>query len=282
MNGMVGSNKQHPCYSEKTGSIFGKLPAFNCMKTGNVENTESVFGKVSVNQVRIWKKKILYRRKLNEKEATWNTAWQFRRERRKKMFYSIKGTLIHMEPGFAVVDCNGVGFKCFTTLNTQRSLRVGEVAMLYTHMNVREDAMDLFGFATQSELNCFKLLTAVSGVGPKVGLAILSELLPEQVAVAASRGDSKAFTRASGVGPKLAERIVLELRDKVKKMTASMPDFKPGTVLSAAGNAENAVNALAVLGYTPTDAAEVVARFDSALPTEELIRLSLREMGRGR
>ena len=80
--------------------------------------------------------------------------------------------------------------------------------------------MDLFGFATMMELNCFKMLTAVSGVGPKVGLAILSELSPEQVAMAAASGDSKSLTRASGVGAKLAQRIVLELKDKVKRWAA--------------------------------------------------------------
>ncbi|MFR2561324.1 MAG: Holliday junction branch migration protein RuvA [Anaeromassilibacillus sp.] len=137
------------------------------------------------------------------------------------MFYSIKGTLTHMEPGFVVVECAGVGFKCLTTLSTQRTMpQIGEQVKLFTHLNVREDAMDLFGFATMMELNCFKMLTAVSGVGPKVGLAILSELSPEQVAMAAASGDSKSLTRASGVGAKLAQRIVLELKDKVKRWAA--------------------------------------------------------------
>ena len=141
--------------------------------------------------------------------------------------------------------------------------------------------MDLFGFYTKTELNCFRMLTAVSGVGPKVGLAILSELTPEQVAMAVACGDSKSLSRASGVGPKLAQRIALELKDKVKKMDAAgAADLSaaPGGVPSAAGNAANAVNALAVLGYAPAEAAAVVARFDSSLPTEELIRLSLKAM----
>ena len=152
------------------------------------------------------------------------------------MFYSIKGILIHTEPNVAVVECGGVGFLCRTTMNTQRTLPpVGQEAKLYTHLNVREDALELFGFATQAELNCFKLLTAISGVGPKVGLAILSVLTPEQVAAAAATGDSKAFTRASGVGPKLGQRIVLELKDKVKSMQAADPGMAqmPAGVLSA-------------------------------------------------
>ena len=186
------------------------------------------------------------------------------------------------EPNLVVVECGGVGFKCMTTLGTQRQLpAVGSEVQLFTHLNVREDAMDLFGFYTKTELNCFRMLTAVSGVGPKVGLAILSELTPEQVAMAVACGDSKSLSRASGVGPKLAQRIALELKDKVKKMDAAgAADLSaaPGGIPSAAGNAANAVNALAVLGYAPAEAAAVVARFDSSLPTEELIRLSLKAM----
>ena len=186
------------------------------------------------------------------------------------------------EPNLVVVECGGVGFKCMTTLGTQRQLpAVGSEVQLFTHLNVREDAMDLFGFYTKTELNCFRMLTAVSGVGPKVGLAILSELTPEQVAMAVACGDSKSLSRVSGDGPKLAQRIALELKDKVKKMDAAgAADLSaaPGGVPSAAGNPANAVYALAVLGYAPAEAAAVVARFDSSLPTEELIRLSLKAM----
>lgn len=197
------------------------------------------------------------------------------------MFYSVKGTLTHTEPGLAVVECGGVGFKCFTSLSTQRSLpQVGGEVKLYTHLNVREDALDLFGFSTVSELNCFKMLTGVSGVGPKAALAILSELTPEQVAAAVATGDSKALTRANGVGVKLAQRIALELRDRVKGMKPGGAAAPTG-VVSASTNAGAAVNALTVLGYSPTEAASVVAKFDSALPIEELIRLSLRSMGGG-
>jgi hypothetical protein len=105
------------------------------------------------------------------------------------MIYSVNGILSHMEPGIAVIECGGVGFKCFTSLNTQRALpQIGEQARLFTVLNVREDALDLYGFATRTELSCFKMLTGVSGVGPKVGLAILSELTPEQVAAAVATG----------------------------------------------------------------------------------------------
>ena len=123
-------------------------------------------------------------------------------------------------------------------------------------------------------------MTAISGVGPKVGLSILSVLTPEQVAAAAATGDSKAFTRANGVGPKLGSRIVLEMKDKVKslqKESGGQPS--PAGVPSAAGNAEAAVNALTVLGYSTTEAASAVARLDSSLPVEELIRGALKFFG---
>ena len=196
------------------------------------------------------------------------------------MFYSLTGKLVHMEPGMLAVECGGVAFKCFTSMHTQKNMpRIGEVTTVYTHLNVREDALDLFGFASKSELNCFKMLTGISGVGPKVALAILSEMTPEGVAMAAASGDSKSFTRANGVGPKLAQRIVLELKDKVKKMAVSGGELSLAAdigVVSASKNAEQAVQALAVLGYTQSEAAQAVAKLDSSLPTEELIRLALK------
>ena len=198
------------------------------------------------------------------------------------MFYSLTGKLVHMEPGMLAVECGGVAFKCFTSMHTQKNMpRIGEVTTVYTHLNVREDALDLFGFASKSELNCFKMLTGISGVGPKVALAILSEMTPEGVAMAAASGDSKSFTRANGVGPKLAQRIVLELKDKVKKMAVSGGELSLAAdigVVSASKNAEQAVQALTVLGYTQSEAAQAVAKLDSSLPTEELIRLALKGM----
>ena len=195
------------------------------------------------------------------------------------MLYRLRGSLIHTEPSFAVIECAGVGYKCYTTMNTQRRLpAIGKEAVLYTHMNVREDAVDLFGFSSLAELNCFKLLTSVSGVGPKVGLAILSVLSPEQVAVAVAAGDFKTLTMAQGVGNKLAQRVILELKDKLKALGGGEEVTAAAGVVNAAGNAAEAMNALTVLGYTPSDVAPVVAKFDSSLPVEELIRLTLKAM----
>jgi Holliday junction DNA helicase RuvA len=139
------------------------------------------------------------------------------------MLYSVKGELIHLEPRVAVISCGGVGFRCQITMNTARQLpAVGSEAMLYTMMNVREDAIELFGFADQNELACFKQLTAISGVGPKVGVSILSELSPERVALAVATGDYKALTKAAGVGPKLAQRKTAAEMSKMGKGTLNL------------------------------------------------------------
>lgn len=195
------------------------------------------------------------------------------------MFYSLSGNLINIEPGIAVIDCAGVGYKCFTTINTQKNLpSIGTKTTLYTHLNVREDAMDLFGFFSKGELNCFKMLTSVSGVGAKVGLAILSEFSPEQVAISIASGDSKNLTKAAGVGNKLAQRIILELKDKLKGMDVNSGVMNNENNFSSVGNASEALKALNVLGYSTSEVSPVIAKLDSNLPVEELIRLSLKAM----
>ena len=133
------------------------------------------------------------------------------------MLYSVRGRLIHMEEGLAVVECSGVGFALKTTNNTLSKLpSLQSEVMLYTYFMVREDAMELFGFYDMGELNCFKMMLTVSGVGPKAALAILSQLSPEKFALCVATGDVKSITRAPGVGPKLANRLILELKDKVQ------------------------------------------------------------------
>ncbi len=198
------------------------------------------------------------------------------------MIYSLSGTLEYTEPGFVVVECGGVGFKCFTSMQTQRSLpAVGKTLKLFTYMSVREDALDLFGFATKTEMACFKMLISVNGVGAKVGMAILSELTAEQIGMSVASGDYKTLTRASGVGPKLTQRIVLELKDKVKGLGAPVDgdvSAAPSAAPSASANPAKAVSALMVLGYQASEATSVVSKFDPTLSVEELIRLSLREM----
>ncbi len=200
------------------------------------------------------------------------------------MLYCVKGELIHLEPRMAVISCGGVGFRCQITMNTARQMPpIGSEAMLYTIMNVREDAIELFGFAAQEELTCFKQLTAISGVGPKVGISILSELSPERVALAVASGDYKALTKAAGVGPKLAQRIVLELKDKVTGLSgggAVAMDTPSAGIASAAGNAAQAVQALTVLGFTAGEASAAVGKLDSSLPVETLVRDALKMLAR--
>ena len=142
--------------------------------------------------------------------------------------------------------------------------------------------MELFGFATKTELDTFKTLISVSGVGPKAGLAILSELSPEQVAMAIATDDIKTITRAPGIGKKIAQRIILELKDKLAKAAASdntLP-VSTGAANAATGNVPKAIEALGVLGYAPSDIAPVLAALDSSLPVEQLIAMTLRQMGR--
>ena len=201
------------------------------------------------------------------------------------MIYSLNGTLIHQEPGFVVIECGGVGFKCLTTMNTMKALPpLGEKATLYTHMIVREDALELCGFSSASELDCFRLLTSVSGVGAKVAVAILSELNPEQLAVAVSSSDTKALTRASGVGNKLAQRIILEMKDKVKKLgiinTAPASMDNGSAPVMPVGNIAKAVSALAVLGYTPDEVTPFMSGLDENMTVEQMIGATLRAIGK--
>lgn len=198
------------------------------------------------------------------------------------MIYSLRGKLIHKEQSLAVIECSGVGYACRTTYNTLAKLgSTGTDAFLLTYLYVREDAVELFGFADENELNCFKLLLSVSGVGPKAALAILSDTTPEQFAMNVATGDSKSLTKTKGIGPKVAQRIVLELKDKLSKEQISadvyQTDFAP--VLSGSNTSE-AISALVVLGYSQSEAVSVISKFDKELPVEELIRLSLKEIGK--
>ena len=199
------------------------------------------------------------------------------------MLYSVRGKLIAIESNAAVVECGGVGYMCQTTMNTLKAVKLNTEVMLYTYLNVREDAVDLFGFATKAELETFKNLISVSGVGPKAGLAVLSELSPEQVAMAIASDDLKTITRAQGIGKKIAQRIVLELKDKLAKAAeedSSFAQAAQNSVNVSTGNVPKAIEALGVLGYSPSDVSPVLATLDSALPVEQLISLTLKQMGR--
>ena len=198
------------------------------------------------------------------------------------MFYYLNGVVAEMEANLAVIDCGGVGYACATTNYTLSQLKKGEKAKLYTYMNVREDAVDLFGFSSQSELHSFKLLLGVSGVGPKAALAILSTNTPANLAMAVVMGDEKALTAAPGIGKKIAQRIILELKDKLAKEQASFgPDTGGSVPVMVLPNdkAKEAGAALAVLGYSGSEVAAALKGIDmDALPLEEIIRQALKRM----
>ena len=195
------------------------------------------------------------------------------------MFYSVKGKLIHTESSLAVVECAGVGYACRTTFNTLQAIAGKDEVMLLTYLAVREDAMELFGFATSEELQAFKMLISVSGIGPKVALDILSSMSPSSFALAVATGDIKAISAVKGIGVKKAERIALELRDKISKETISAR-VGSGAAISitpAAGSAASeAINALMVLGFTQGEAASAVSKLDPSLSVEDMIKLALK------
>ncbi len=197
------------------------------------------------------------------------------------MYYYLDGTVTYCDPKLIVVDCNGVGYGVMPTSAVVAKARVGQKMKVYTCLHVREDALELYGFADLEEKNCFLMLTAISGVGPKVAMAILSVTTPTQLAMSILNEDEKAITSAPGVGKKLAQRIILELKDKLAKQMPAATDFGgvPGEVLSG-GSAESAVSALVVLGYSVAEARKAVAKVDTTgLTTEEIVRRALKTIG---
>ena len=197
------------------------------------------------------------------------------------MFYYIKGTIAHIEPSLAVIDACGVGYAINTAFRSGQAPRVGEEAIFYTHLQVREDLFELYGFATSEELGTFKQLIGISGVGPKAALAILGVVSPEQLAVAVISDDEKTITKAPGVGKKLAQRILLELKDKLLSGSA-LPGGLPGdgAALSVAGGGrEDVLAALSALGYSRAQAFAALANIDtSALSVEEAVRAALKQL----
>ena len=199
------------------------------------------------------------------------------------MLYNVKGKLTVSDVNFIVVECGGVGFKCFTTLNTVKNIgKIGDEVNVFTYLAVRDDAMDLYGFATLDELNAFKLLITVSGIGPKAAAAILSELSPDRLAICIASGDAKSITKAQGVGKKTAERVVLELKDKMGAITVGDTSDAVSSVaaVSESSNSSKAVEALVALGYSQSDAAVVVGSMDKSLSVDEMIRHGLKQLAK--
>ncbi len=193
------------------------------------------------------------------------------------MFYSVTGNIVYMDASSVAVECGGVAFRCSCSLNTLKKVgNMGSQTTLYTYLAVREDALELFGFKDMKELDCFKLLIGISGVGPKAALAVLSEMTADALAMAVAAGDAKAVTKAQGVGPKIAQRIVLELKGKLTAVASDTDDgFDAVSAAEASDNTSEAVSALQFLGYSKYEAAKAVSQFDKNLSVEELIKKAL-------
>lgn len=195
------------------------------------------------------------------------------------MFYSLTGNIIYKDENSIALSCGGVAFRCFTTYNTIRKISESDGAVtLFTHLNVREDALDLYGFYNIDELDVFKLLIGVSGIGPKAALSILSEFTPDSLAISVASGDAKSLTNAQGVGAKLAQRVVLELKDKLGLYRGSKDASGLGAIsaVSEMSNTQSAVSALVELGYSQTEATLAVSKLDPSLSDEELIKAALK------
>ena len=206
------------------------------------------------------------------------------------MFYYISGRLAHLDPTFAVVDAGGVGYKLTISGTTHAAmpphLTASEPPMvkLFTYMSVREDGVELFGFSKEEELSSFKMLITVSGVGPKAAISILSQLTPQKLAIAICTDDKKAIAKANGIGPKTAARIVLELKDKLAKETVIDSDdavMDDVITISTSSKRKDAEDALSVLGYSRSEAANALRGIDTeSLELDDIIRLALKKLMR--
>ncbi len=199
------------------------------------------------------------------------------------MYYSLTGKLIHTENALAVVECGGVGYKCMTTLTTLSCLPpVGGQVTLYTHLVVRDDALNLYGFYNAAEVAAFKMLIGVSGVGPKSALAILSDMTPDKLALCIASGDTKSLTRAPGIGPKAAQRLILELKDKITMdatVAAGIGDVSV-QLSKKSSNMGEAVAALVALGYSQSQAAQALSGLAPDTAVDEMIKHGLKTIAK--
>lgn len=198
------------------------------------------------------------------------------------MIASLHGKLIYNDTSYCIVECAGVGYRCMITAKTLGSLpKKGEEVFLHTYMSVKEDAVELYGFYDIAEMECFKLITSVSGVGPKLGISLLSSFSSEQIALYIAGNDPKSLTAASGVGLKLAQRIILELKDKVSAISVNdLSDVQAVSSASVSDSVKEAVEALVSLGFSQSEASLAVRKLDSGLSAEKLIKEALKNLTR--
>ncbi len=191
------------------------------------------------------------------------------------MFYYIEGKIVFCEPGTAVIDVGGVAYKMTVSYNTFAAMAGKDKARLYTYLSVSENGIELYGFYSLDELDVYKLLTSISGVGPKAALAILSIMTPAQLEKAVSSDDSRAIAKAQGIGNKTAQLIILKLKDKLRLYRSGDGD----TAYNGGANAADALEALSALGYTKADASKIISSMNvSSMTVEDIIREALKRM----
>lgn len=195
------------------------------------------------------------------------------------MFYSLTGKLVHSDEKSIAIDCGGVAYYCQATMSTLASVgSVGSTVKVYTYLAVRDNAMELYGFSTRRELKCFEQLISVSGIGPKIGIGILSFLTPEQIALAIAADDHKTLTTAPGVGLKTAKRLILELKDKISDADLVNGVGSAGAVPLGSSNVREAIAALASLGYTQSEATSALSQGSETDSVQDLIKLALKNL----
>lgn len=195
------------------------------------------------------------------------------------MFYHLEGKITDLNPDFVIVDCGGVGYEVAVTPNTASALKTGEIAKLYISEAVGEDHFDLYGFLTYREKQYYKMLTGVSGIGPKAAMSILSYNTPDALASAIVNGNEAALTACPNIGKKTAQRVILELKDKISKegsASASQGVFIPPAASAAY---DEAVTALSMLGYSTADTVPIIKQiYEEGMKTEDIIRAVLKYM----
>ena len=188
------------------------------------------------------------------------------------MFFYLKGKIVRKIDNILVLDINGVGFKIYTSAFTLANIKVDSEVIIYTYTYVREDTLDIYGFSTEEELSFFIKLISISGVGPRLALAILSTISTQDIIVAVLSDDAKKISRSPGVGPKLAQRIILELKDKMKDSELQQMVTIQSTFSSQKAEA---VSALVGLGYKEEEAQHAVSTVGECNSLEEVIKKSL-------